>query len=180
MCSPTLAVMGVGMAISMMGSMQQADAQKKAGQAQNDALQYQAAVDRNNAIIRQQDGDAAFETGQQKAAERGIKTAADRARFLAAGAGQGQAVGVDGSIDQVAGDISEIGRMDQLSLAYEGARDKRNFETQAQNLRSSSTLKLFEGENAELQGNAKAQGTLISAVGSATQTVASKWSAFKK
>jgi len=176
MCHPAI-VMGVGMAISAIGTVQQASAQKTAGEAANSAAQYRAKVGEQNAAIARGNADRAFLAGRQKASSKGVEAAASKARFIASSAGQGVEVGSE-SIDDVVGDITGIGALDQLTLTHQGIREAANFNQQASNLAAGAALDRVSGQNALINASNKARGTLISGLGKTTSSVASKWGNF--
>jgi len=177
MCEPTTIMLGVGMAVSALGSVAAAQGQSAQGKATNRAAQYRATVAENNAKIREADASNAFLAKRQEAGQRGIKAGADRAKFVAGKAGGGVQVG-DGSVVDVAGDITAIGSLDQLSISHQGLRQRQNLLNEATNLRAGAALTRVEGQNAEIAGNSKAGSTLLSGLGKATQSVAGKWDRF--
>ena len=175
MCEPTTIAIA-GMAMSVLSTGVGAVAAKQQGEAAEAAANYQAQVGRNNAEIRRQDAETARQEGRIAAGERGLQSAADRARFIAAGAGAGVLIEGDTSIDDIAGDITGIGSVDQLTIAHNASSQARNLEIEATNLEAGANLDQFRGANAARAGRVKAVGSLLSGAGS----VASKWSSFSK
>jgi hypothetical protein len=178
MCEPTTIMMGVGMAVSLAGTVMQASAQKTAGDNAQNAANYKAAVNKQNADVREQDAERTLLAGRAQAGEKGLQVKAKRERALAGAAGAGLAIGEDGSIEDLAGDITGVGKLDQLTLYHDAQIQARNLNIGAQNLRNNAQLQEFEGANAASQGRAKALGTLVSGVGKTASSVSRKWDAF--
>lgn len=132
------AVSGVaGLGMSVMGSMQAASAAKAQGEAQKNALDYQAQQARINA-------------GQERAAAQRRAIAQRRktdivqsnlqARAAASGGGA-----LDPSVIDISGDIAQEGEYRALSALYEGEERARGLETMA-------NLRQFEGDAAMAAG----------------------------
>jgi len=177
MCYP-MAIMAVGMVMSAAGTVMGARAQREEGKAANQAAQYRAKVGRNNAKIARSNADQAFLAGRQRASNKGVKSAASKDKFVAAAAGQGVDVGDSQSIDDVAGDITGIGTLDQLTIAHQGIREAANYNQQAANLEAGAALDIVGGQNAQINANNAAMGSLVGGLGKTVSSVASKWGNF--
>lgn len=140
------------------------------GQAQKQAADYQAAVDRNNAVLAQRQARDAAERGQaeQQAAMRKTADALGRARASYASRG---VEGNFGSPLEVMGDMAQFGQLDTSTIRGNAEREALGYEAQASNSRASATLREMQGDNAAAAGTIGAFGSLISGAGS----VASNW-----
>jgi len=179
MCEPTLALAGAGMAMSLGGTVMGAKAQSQAGEAANQAAQYRAQVGRNNAEIARQNADQAFLAARQRASNKGVEGRSVKARQEAAMVGKGVVKGDSQTIDDVAGDITGVNTLDQLTIAHQGIREAANFRQQAANLEAGAALDIVGGQNAMINANNKARSSLVGGLGKTVSSVASKWSNFK-
>lgn len=154
---------GLGAGVSAIGAVQQ-------GQAQKQAADYQAAVDRNNAILSQRQARDALERGQadQQAAMRKTADALGRARASYASRG---VEGNFGSPLDVMGDMAQFGALDTSTIRGNSERQALGFEAQAANSNASASLRTMQGENAATAGVIGGMGSLLSGASS----VAEKW-----
>jgi hypothetical protein len=152
-----------GAGVSAAGSIQQ-------GQAQKSAADYQAAVDRNNAILSQRQARDAVERGQADQQTQMRKNADALGRARASYASRG-VEGNFGSPLDVMGDMAQFGTLDAKTIGVNAQREAAGYEAQAMNQNASATLKQQQGNNAAAAGNIGAFGSLLSGATS----VASNW-----
>ncbi len=148
---PLTAIAAVGTAVSAAGAI-------SSGMAQANAANYDAAVDRNNAIQAQQAADEQAVVSQQQTTS---KLAQQKVDYAASGVDVGQGTPLD-----VFSDTATKGKLDALTLRYGG---------QVQGLRdtSAATLAQYQGSAAETAGFLNAGGTLLT--GGAKVAQASGW-----
>lgn len=152
-----------GAGVSAMGSMAQ-------GQAQKQAADYQAAVDRNNAILSQRQARDAVDRGAADQQTQMRKNADALGRARASYASRG-IEGNFGSPLDVMGDMAQFGKLDTDTIGVNAAREAAGYEAQSANSNASGTLKQMQGNNAETAGTIGAFGSLLSGATS----VASNW-----
>lgn len=152
-----------GAGVSAVGSMAQ-------GQAQKNAADYQAAVDRNNAILSQRQARDAVERGQADQQTQMRKNADALGRARASYASRG-VEGNFGSPLDVMGDMAQFGALDAKTIGVNSEREAAQYQAQAMSSNASATLKQQQGNNAETAGTIGAFGSLLSGATS----VASNW-----
>ncbi len=128
----SLAASAVGTGVAMYGQSQQAAAQSQ-------AANYQSAVARNNAIIANQNAQAALDAGQAQEQQQRLKTAgligAERATMAANG------VELDsGSALNVQSSAASLGELDALTVRSNAARQAYGYQTQATNFGAQAQL----------------------------------------
>lgn len=168
--------------ISAYGQMQQGKAANAAAQAQADMQTYNAAVARNNQIIAKRAADDARLRGEHQAIK--VKQAADqlRGRQLAAFAGAGVDVDSDTAIDVMA-ETAEIGKIDELTVKANAAREAMGFEQEAMGFERDAVLGIASaganrsaGAFAQSSANLAAAGSLAGGLAS----VSGKWYNYSK
>lgn len=153
-----------------MGQIQQ-------GQAQADAARYQEQVDRNNAIMAQQNAQDARRRGDQAAEEQQRKTAAIEGRQRAAIAANGIEL-TSGSPVDVLADTATFGELDRQTVLNNSEREARGYEAQKLNFTSSAGLNRMKADNASAAGSLGALSSLVNGAGSAlrgSSTVSASW-----
>jgi hypothetical protein len=161
-----VAVAAVGVGVTVMGQSAAADAQKQ-------ALDYQAAVSRNNAILAGRASDDALARGQvaeQNAAMAGKQLVGKERASLASN-------GVDvnsGSALDITTDTAGQNKLDQLTIVSNAQREALGFQAQGGNFDANAALQTASADNASNFG--VSAGTALSGLGS----VASKWYDFNK
>ncbi len=170
MCEPTTIMMGVGMAMSLMGSMQEASAQKDAGK-------YNQQVAQNNALNARRHARLRGIQGDKSAANIAIEARKAAGLRIAQGAGQGIDVGDEnGSIMFAVEDILNQGRRNVGESRLETQIAQQGLLNQAGNFEGQGELARFEGDSA-------ASSTLLSGAGTALATgavVHDKWTQLGK
>ena len=137
-------------------------------QVQRDQLNYQAAVDRNNAIIRDRQAQDVIERGEETANKKKLLTKAQESRALVTLAGQGGDVTSGTSVDLLA-EIPERGAIDAEKIRNNAAREANAILAGASNLRANA---------ASRQASAEAINPLYSASTTAFKSgsaVGAKW-----
>lgn len=140
------------------------------GQAQKDAADYQAAVDRNNAILLQRQARDAQERGQADQQTQMRKNADALGRARASYASRG-VEGNFGSPLEVMGDMAQFGALDAKTIGVNASREAAGYEAQAMNSRASANLKEMQGNAAQTAGTIGAFNSLLSGATS----VAGNW-----
>lgn len=162
--SATAQVAGLGM--QAYGAMQSAHAQQN-------AYNYQAAVDRNNAILAERQASDAEQRGVDAEMTHRRKTAELKGSQRAQLAARGLDLGA-GSALNILSDTDLMTEVDALSIRDNATREAWGHRTQAQNYRSEADFKSSAAGNINplLSGG----GTLLSGVG----TVADSWYRYNK
>lgn len=143
MSSIALAAIAVGTAATAYGQYQ-------AGQAQERALNYQAAVQERNAQIARQN--AEYDAQRQSARLRRA-IGSQRAAVLASG------IQMEGTALELQQDTVQQAEMDRLAILYGG-------EINYQNARSEAELSRMQGKAAGQAGTTAAFGTVLGGLGS--------------
>lgn len=160
----SLAAVAVGLSaagtgISAMGAIQ-------GGKAQKASLAYQAQVNRNNAIIAEDNAEYAIKAGQQKAATESMKGAAALGAVKAAQAASGVNVNTGSNVD-VQRSEREKSKLDVETVIHNAELRAYGYRSQAANFEAQAALNEAEGAQAEKAGYIKGLGTVLSGAGSA-------------
>ncbi len=167
MCEPTTIMMGVGVAMSVLGQVQ-------AGQAAQASGEFNAAVARNNAQAARDAAGVEHAIGKVKSAK--AQLAARQAAGLARAGGAGRGVDVNtGSILDLIEDETLAGQLASDTIKNNTARRVQALTFQSSNFDAQSGLLLAEGSNAASAANIGAFGTLATG----GSKVATKWNAYK-
>lgn len=153
-------------AIGVASSIQQANA----AQAQMD---YQAQINKKNALIAQQNAEDKRQEGIEEARMTRLKTAQRVGLQQSALAANGVDV-AEGTALDIIEDTSAMGELDALTTRYNYEKQALAFEQQAGNFENQSNLDIIAGQNAYNSGMINAAATGISGLGQ-TASVASKW-----
>lgn len=129
-------------------------------QAQADAANYQAQVDRNNAIMAQQNAQDARRRGDQAQEEQQRKTAQIEGRQRAAFAANGIEL-TSGSPVDVLADTATFGELDRQTIGNNAEREARGYEAQRVNFNSSAGLNKMKADNASAAGSLGALSSLV-------------------
>ena len=173
MCEPaTLALLGTG--ASLVGAGVGAYSAISQGTAQKNSADFQAAVDKNNAVIAGYNADIAEQSQSQKtqAIERdgSLRLSAQRAALGASG------VDVDtGSGGNVQSATVEDTQRAAATSQYQGELTGYGYRTQEQNLTDQAAVTTATGANAATAGAISAGSSILSGAGQ----VASKWYAYQ-
>lgn len=143
-----------GTALSAIGSIQQ-------GNAQADAARYQAAIDRNNAILANRSAKDALQRAQADEQSQRRKTADAMGRARAAYASRG-VEGDFGSPLATLGDIAQFGELDAKTIHTNAQRESLGYEAQASNFASSASFKEKSASNYTTAGFLNAGATALS------------------
>lgn len=181
MCEPiSLSIGGVMSAIAVatsalstglgvISSIQQGKAQK----AQYD---YQAAVERQNAKIANQNAARERQQGIEESRLQRLKAQQNVASQTSAMAANGIDV-TQGTPVDVLGDTAMWGEMDALNILANSESRAQAFEQQASNFRNQSRLDSLAGQNAYKAGQINAISSGLNGI-SSTMNVADKWYGF--
>lgn len=159
MCEPTtLAVIGIG--LTLLGGAYTADAQKKAGQAQEEQSQENAkAADtaaRNTTLSAQVEEDRRRQQTRQMLASQRTALAANNVDMST------------GTPMEILGDTAAIGEQDALTIRANAARQAWGYQVEANNERNAGRMAKVGGQNA-------ATGTYLTTAASAFGQGAGAW-----
>lgn len=158
----------LGTGINVLGTL-------KAGQAQAASANYQAQVDRNNAIIAGQNAQYATEAGAQHAMQQGLQNRSLQGRIVA-----GQAAnGIDpntGSALAVQDTARQTGLTDVQQTAQNAALQAYGYRTQATSDTAQAGLSTMQAGQATQGAELGAFGSLASGAGQ----LGSQWNALKQ
>lgn len=133
MCTIAMALQGAGMAMQVMGAMDQAEAQRN-------QYNYQAQVARNNATMAEYQARDVLERGQREEQNRRLKTAAmfgdQRAQLAANGVDLGE-----GSATELLTTTKFMGENDALTIRNNAARDAWGYRNKAQGFLDEASMK---------------------------------------
>lgn len=161
---------------TVVGSALSAYGQIQSGRAAAQAADYNATVQRNQAIATQQEGELRAQQEQQQAAA-DERIARDRFRRLQATARSSLGVSGqtgEGSATDLLAENAAQGELDALTIRYGGQVRADNLRRAAANsasaLNSQAALYQFEGQQRQFQGYVGAGTTLLQAAGSFANT----------
>lgn len=137
------------------------------GKAASAAATYQAAVDRNNAVIAKHQADDAIKRGEIKEKQHRQLIAQMIGDQTAAFAANNVALDEGSPLDVIA-DTAMIGELEALTIRYNAEREAQGFLQQEQNLQAQSNLRLLEAENARTGSLLAAGGTVLGTAASAS------------
>ena len=144
--------------------------QSKSAQAQ---YNYQAQVDRRNAIIAQQNADQKRQEGIEEARLQRIKTLQAVGSQQAAMAANGIDISSGTALD-VIGDTAAQGELDALTTMYNSETEARAYENQSNNFNNQANLDILSGQNAYKAGRLNAAAAGFGGLSDGL-SVASKW-----
>ncbi len=151
-------IMAVGLAMQAYSSYQQAQQQKAAGKAEQEAANYNAKILENEAVAKRQEASTNAEDIRSRNA---AVLAEQRARFGASGLST-----TSGTPLYVMADTAAKGELDALRILHAG-------ELEATGLQSSAGMQRWQGEIARQTSKAKARTTLLTGAGKMLQSAGS-------
>ena len=163
-------VAGVGMVSSGVGSLLSYFGAKQEGTATQAMYNYQAGIAQLNQKIALQNRDYSLATGEQQAAQEGMKQRAIAGRTKAVQGASGIDVGSGSSVD-VQTSEAKIAGMDLATIRNNAARKAYGYTVEAAQDTAQAGLYTMAGVNAKQAADIKATGSLISGV----TGVADKW-----
>lgn len=163
MCDPVTA--GVVASVATIGSAGvSAYGQYKAGQAQKAAANYQAEVDKRNAVVAQENANMERQAGIEEQRRQRLKTAQVIGQQKVAMAANGLDIN-SGTAADLLKDTAELGELDALMIGYDAERRARNHGVQGSNFMSQATLNQMSASNAFKSGLISAGGTMLGGLG---------------
>lgn len=153
-----LALSAVGTAVGVAGAVQQ-------GKAAKSQAAYQAQINRNNAIVAEQNAEYAVKAGQQQAMTESLKGAAAVGGIKAAQGASGINVNT-GSAVNVQESEREKNKLDVETVIHNAELKAYGYRAQARDFENQATLNEAEGKQAEKAGYIKGLGTILSGAGS--------------
>lgn len=163
MCSPTLAISAV---TTIGGAIMQMRGQQQQAQAQRASADYNAAVQRNNAVLANQQAQDAVERGRVDESRHRRQVQQLKGRQTAALAASGVDVNSGSALDTL-GDTAVMGEIDALQIRDNASREAWRYRVEANSANNQAGL--FDLQRRNVQGASVAP--LIGAVGS----VGDKW-----
>ena len=170
MCS----IAAIGLATTALGAVMSFQSGRAQARGVEQSSQFNAAVQRNNAIAADQQAGLAHQRGKVAAAQEGLAARRLIGLQRATAGGSGGDVGGE-SFQQTFADTAGIGAINAANARSNAARESLGFTTQAQNFRAQAGLTLTEGSNRAAALNSAASASLLSGAGS----VATKWNSFR-
>lgn len=167
----TLAIASLGASVAS-GVAGAAGAQQTA-KANAASAQYRAAVARNNAQIAQINAKMSVEAGEAKSTEQSFRTAGLLGQQKVAQAASGLDVNVGTPVD-VRASTAELGRLDQLTILHNAAKEAWGYENQANNFMAEAGLQDMTARNAKKAGDISAFTSLLGGATSFTD----KWMSY--
>jgi hypothetical protein len=151
MCEPTTIALVAGMVLTAGAGLYQADAAKKAGEAQNTIAQRNAELEDYKGKMAVNIGAVAEENHRAKVRQ---MVGSQRATLAANGVDLGSGTALD-----LIGETAEFGEADALTIRYNAAREAWGYGTNATNYRT-------EGSVARTNGRNSAKGTYLTTAAS--------------
>lgn len=158
------ALAGAGIA----GSAVNAYGQLQTARAQSDLYNFNAQVSEQNALIAEQKGRWAAETGNQDVAASQMKTAAKVGSIKANQGASGVEIGTGSNADVITS-TKEIGALDALTIRSNAARQAYGYTTEAYSDRTQEQLDKMAADNSTKAGYIGAGTTLLSGVAKGEQ-----------
>ncbi len=168
-------IAAAGLAITALGAVMSFQQQRQQAKAEKQSAEFNAAIQRNNAIVADQQASSARQVGKVKAAQEGLEARRLVGLQRASAAGAGGLVSGE-SNQQIFEDTAAIGNINANNQRAIAAREALGFTRQGQNFRAQAGLTIAEGSNRAASFNAAATQSLITGAGS----VATKWNSFRK
>lgn len=162
LAAASLAATGLGTAFTAYGQIQQ-------GKAQQAQYNYQAAVDRNNAVIAERLAKDAEDRGKKEEQQQrqGVRQLIGQQR--SAFAGNGIDLGSMNVTDTTA-DTALLGELDALTIRNNAEREAYGFRVQGMNYTASAGMNTLAGRNARSAGKMGAISTVLGGAGSLGST----------
>lgn len=162
------------LAMTAVSGVMSAYGQLQAGKASKAQANYQAAIQRNNAIRADYAAQDALSRGKEAENRQRIKGRLLIGQMRAVLGGSGQVIDT-GSAGGLVIDQAGTNELDALNVRANAAREAYGYQTQAGNFRSQASLTQIAGANAASNSKFQAAGTLLSTGGK----VAGQWYDFK-
>lgn len=147
-------------AMQFVGTMMSSYGQLQEGRASAAESNYKAQIASNNAIIANQNAEAALDKGRADVRDVKRKTRQIIGLQRAELAAQGFDVGEGSSID-ILGDTAALGELDVLRIQADAENRALNFKRQADSFTAQGRLDIFAGRNEETAGRIDAASTLL-------------------
>lgn len=158
------------MAISAVSGVMQAVGSMQQGQGQKQQADYQAAIQRNNAVAAGYAADDAIQRGKVAEQQQRLKGRLLLGQMNAALAANGQVVNQD-SAGQMVIDQAGANEFEAQQVRNNAEREAYRFRIQQGNFEANANLSQIQGANAYSSGVTSAAGSLLSTAGK----VASQW-----
>jgi hypothetical protein len=166
---------GVSAAAGLAGTAVSAAGAIQSGKATAANASYQAQVAANNALIANQNAEAATQAGAANAAAQSLANRATVSKAVAGAAASGVDVN-SGSAADVTTTDREVGQLDTLTTINNAALQAYGYRSAATSDTAQAQLDTAEAAQAPIAGDISAGGDLLSGASS----VGSKWAAFQQ
>lgn len=158
-------LLNVGATATVLGAGVGAYGSVQAGKAAQEQANYQAAVNRNNAVLAEFQAKDAVKRGDIEEKRHRAMVAKMVGSQRAAFASNNVALDSGSPLD-VIGDTVQMGEVDALTIRYNAEQEALGFKRQAENYRNSATLAVLGGKADAQAGNI---GAFTSVLGGASQ-----------
>lgn len=172
MSAGTSALLSLG--TTAIGYILQASGQQASGEAQQNMYNYQAAVNRNNAIMANWQAEDAIKRGREEEDQHRLKVQQIKGTQRAAFADRGVDLGSENVSDTLA-DTAFLGELDALAIRSNAEREAYGYRQQASNYEASANMDELAGRNAVNAANTEATTTILGGA----SLVADRWSNYK-
>jgi hypothetical protein len=165
MCVGIGAIVGmISSAVSAVGAMQQANAQAE-------AADYNAQVQRNNEIVAQRMAEDSRQRGIVAEQDARVQKQLLLSKQKTAIASRNFEAGSGTALDMM-GDAAMFEELDALTIRHNYAREALSYETQAMNFNAEANLSDMEARNARSAGGIAAFGSILGGFGKAFGSIA--------
>ncbi len=168
-------IAAIGIGITALGAIMSFQSQRAQAKGLEQSSEFNAAIDRNNATVADQQAKQAHQVGKVKAAQEGLKARRLIGLQTATAGGSGGAVSGE-SNQQIFSDTAGIGSINARNARSNAAREALGFTNQAAQFRAQAGLTLAEGSNRASAINSQATASLLTGASS----VATKWNSYRK
>lgn len=159
MCLPALPL--IGAIVGVAGTAMQVIGGINAANSTQASMNYQAQVNRNNAVIAENNAKAVQDAGQTEEQAQRQKTAQLVGRARATMAANGIDTTSGTSLD-ILGDTAKLGELDALTIRSNTARKAYGYRVQGMSDMAQADLDVASGKNAVAAGQTNAFGSVLS------------------
>lgn len=154
MCDGVSALMALSTAVSAIGGMRQADAAA-------DAAEFNAQVDRQNAILADRRAKDAIERGKLEEEKKKRETTLEKQQQEASFTASNLDLGFGSPLDVIVS-TATAGELEAATIRANAEREAEDFQVQGVNARNSARLRDTEARNSRSAGRIGAIGTVLS------------------
>lgn len=163
----------VGVVVSLLSTVVGVMGQMQAANAAAAQAEYQARIQKNNAIIAGRMAEDSRKRGAEAEAQQRMKTSALIGRQRAVFGARNLDMGSGSPLD-ILGDTAMLGELDALTTRNNYEREAIGFEAQSSNFTAQANLSKMESDNLKQSGLFNAFATALGGV----QTISQNWGTF--